>query len=724
MSAGAKKTEIPLPSLLIADDEWERHLQKTGLRGNADQPSNVQSSTCLLQNGILVKVIRGANAPLLEKIIKDQLEIEKSGGTHKPVLLEAGSEIINPLPETRSVAALVIAAEEEAAKSLLSSTTAASSESPASPSKDTETFALIKPDAMKPALIETILEKIRYSRFHVAKMKKFWLTQETVGELYKEHIDKPFFPSLVTYFTSGPCLGLVLSKENAVEEWRKLIGPANSQQAKENAPQSLRALFGTDNRINAVFGSDSQESADREKELFFGPESKVPELPITDDEISIKSSPGSQKTLCIIKSEDTQVRESIIERIICRGIEIFKRDELKLDAARAEELFPGVSQENLEFLTKWSHLALILKGENVVNAWKEMAGPEDPADAKNSAPNSLRALFGVDAVKNAVHASSNAERALHETNVLFPHALERGGSVVLRDSRIGTSANPFPPNHQMSMEELHAKLERTVALIKPDAYGTGKKDLIVDKILANGFTIVKEEEMQMSLAQAQEFYKEHQTKPFYDELISWMSGTPIYAMVLEKEGAIGAWRELAGPTNSVKAKEIAPNSIRAIYGTDGSHNAVHGSDAPISAEREIKVLFGTSVSPTPEPLPGSQPANATRKESLTAPTASTKSAENVLSQILASDPAPEGNAPERAGSVKAPSSRPGSTSNLSKRTGSAAGRSLNNLSRSVPKLSGSKPSLSKPASASKLSSVSTSKLTSSNAKLSGSKAGL
>lgn len=137
---------------------------------------------------------------------------------------------------------------------------------------------------------------------------------------------------------------------------------------------------------------------------------------------------------------------------------------------------------------------------------------------------SIRALYGTSIIRNAVHASLNAEKALTEVMNIFPHTLERGASVVLRDSRIGTSTNPYPANHQASVEELHANLERTLAVIKPDAYGTGKKDLIVDRILAEGFKIIKQQEVQFSLSQAQEFYKEHQTKPFYDELIAWMSG--------------------------------------------------------------------------------------------------------------------------------------------------------------------------------------------------------
>ena len=304
---------------------------------------------------MLVKIIRGANATLIEKTIKEQIEIQKSGGVHEAVLLEAGFDIVEPEPERRSVASRL--PQETSSKPDLFPKAKSKTDinvHVAGPN-DTETLALIKPDAMKPAIIEGIMEQIRTNRFHSSKMKKVWLSPENVAELYNEHKDKAFFHSLVTYFTSGPCLAMVLSKENAVQEWRSLIGPANAVTAKESAPKTLRGLFGTDNRINAVFGSDSQTSANREIEMFFGPNSIIPRLDIHEDELSIKNSPGIQKTLCVIKSEDAQFRQSIIERMICRGIEIFKRDEVRLDASEAEELFPELAdqKEHIVFLTRY-----------------------------------------------------------------------------------------------------------------------------------------------------------------------------------------------------------------------------------------------------------------------------------------------------------------------------------------------------------------------------------
>lgn len=104
-------------------------------------------------------------------------------------------------------------------------------------------------------------------------------------------------------------------------------------------------------------------------------------------------------------------------------------------------------------------------------------------------------------------------------------------------------------------------LEQTVALIKPDAYGAGRKDAIIERILEAGFNIALEAELIMSIEQAMEFYREHEGKSFYDNLINWMSSAPIYAMVLEKSDAIKAWRTLAGPTNSNIARETVPERL-------------------------------------------------------------------------------------------------------------------------------------------------------------------
>ena len=96
-----------------------------------------------------------------------------------------------------------------------------------------------------------------------------------MGEFYGEHKGKHFFSSLMSFLTSDVVVGMELVKENAITSWRQLLGPTNTQKAKDEAPSSLRAQFGTDGTKNACHGSDSATSADRELKYFFGKSSPM-----------------------------------------------------------------------------------------------------------------------------------------------------------------------------------------------------------------------------------------------------------------------------------------------------------------------------------------------------------------------------------------------------------------------------------------------------------------
>ncbi|KAJ9514602.1 hypothetical protein QJQ45_016351 [Haematococcus lacustris] len=139
------------------------------------------------------------------------------------------------------------------------------------------------------------------------------------------------------------------------------------------------------------------------------------------------------------------------------------------------------------------------------------------------------------------------------------------------------------------------ELEKTFALIKPDAVRAGKAEEIKQLIELNGFTIVAQQKLQLTTSRAQEFYGEHLGKPFFPKLVEFMTSGPVWALVLAKKDAIKAWRSLMGPTNCDTARKEAPRSLRAIYGTNGTYNATHGSDAPGSARREIKFFFPSQV---------------------------------------------------------------------------------------------------------------------------------
>lgn len=132
-------------------------------------------------------------------------------------------------------------------------------------------------------------------------------------------------------------------------------------------------------------------------------------------------------------------------------------------------------------------------------------------------------------------------------------------------------------------------MERTLGIIKPDAVQAGKIGKIIQMIEASGFTIREMRMERLTFEKACAFYAVHKDKPFYESLCRFMSSGPIVVMMLERENAIDAWRELMGPTNSRLAP---PGTIRGCFGTDIEKNAVHGSDSQETAKTELSFFFG------------------------------------------------------------------------------------------------------------------------------------
>jgi len=131
-------------------------------------------------------------------------------------------------------------------------------------------------------------------------------------------------------------------------------------------------------------------------------------------------------------------------------------------------------------------------------------------------------------------------------------------------------------------------VQRTLALIKPDATQRGMQGKIIDRILQNGFAILAMKQIRLTKPQAEAFYREHDGKPFFGSLCGYMCSGVIVAMTLEKENAIDDWRELMGATNPADAAE---GTIRKEFAVDIEKNSVHGSDSQSSAHREVPFFF-------------------------------------------------------------------------------------------------------------------------------------
>ena len=133
-----------------------------------------------------------------------------------------------------------------------------------------------------------------------------------------------------------------------------------------------------------------------------------------------------------------------------------------------------------------------------------------------------------------------------------------------------------------------SNIEQTLSIIKPDAVERNLDNEIKEMFKNKGFNIIKDKKIQIAKSEAEQFYKVHETKPFYNDLCTYLSSGPIVVMVLEKEGAVSGNRELMGAT---KPEDAAEGTIRKKYGISIDKNSVHGSDSADNAKIEIDFFF-------------------------------------------------------------------------------------------------------------------------------------
>jgi nucleoside-diphosphate kinase len=140
-------------------------------------------------------------------------------------------------------------------------------------------------------------------------------------------------------------------------------------------------------------------------------------------------------------------------------------------------------------------------------------------------------------------------------------------------------------------------VERTLCIIKPDAVETRKTGAILQRIEEGGFRILALRMMHLRRDEAEGFYDVHRQRPFFGDLVQFMTRSPVVVAVLEREDAVLRWRDLMGATDPAKA---APGTIRKLFGSNVGENATHGSDSLDNAKREIGFFCaGREVSPTP-----------------------------------------------------------------------------------------------------------------------------
>lgn len=258
-------------------------------------------------------------------------------------------------------------------------------------SKKERTLALVKPDVV--TKIGDILELIYSSNLIVTKAKMTTLTWRQAADFYVEHQSKPFFNNLVQFVSSGPIVALEVMGDEAVSIWRRLLGPADSAAARKEAPQSVRAQFGTDGVKIVGHGSDSLAAAARELEFFF---------PSTIGHGPPNTAVYTDCTCCIIKPHAVSagLTGNILNSISAAGFEISALQMFNVDRANAEEfyeVYKGVVTEYPSMVTELCSgpcMVLEIHGTDTPQSFREFCGPADPEICRHLRPTSLRALYG------------------------------------------------------------------------------------------------------------------------------------------------------------------------------------------------------------------------------------------------------------------------------------------------------------------------------------------
>lgn len=284
-------------------------------------------------------------------------------------------------------------------------------------SENQKTLVVIKPDCM--GKMGEVLDRLIKEDFTICNARMVQLSRVDAATLYAEHEGKEFFERLLSLMVEGPVLAVSITGQNAVKRWRDVLGPTDPADARRDFPASLRAQFGTNTTRNACHGSDCPESAAREVDLFFGPN-------VT---LGKRTAKLSHCTLGIIKPHavGAGLAGKIIQQIAHSGsgLQISGLELRCMDKVNAEEfyeVYKGVVTESssmVEELTLGPCIAMEITGDDAHAKFREFTGPSDPEIARHLRAHTLRAKFGVDKIKNAVHCTDLPEDGPLEVQYFF-----------------------------------------------------------------------------------------------------------------------------------------------------------------------------------------------------------------------------------------------------------------------------------------------------------------
>eukprot|EP00450_Noctiluca_scintillans_P022555 CAMPEP_0194512674 /NCGR_PEP_ID=MMETSP0253-20130528/44745_1 /TAXON_ID=2966 /ORGANISM="Noctiluca scintillans" /LENGTH=374 /DNA_ID=CAMNT_0039356159 /DNA_START=12 /DNA_END=1136 /DNA_ORIENTATION=+ len=273
------------------------------------------------------------------------------------------------------------------------------------------TLALVKPDAYNH--IGQVLSAAHSLGLVVARLSMVRMNPDTAGEFCGLFPHDEAHAAHAAHLQSDVVVAMELVGEDAIEKWKSICGPRSHAEAKQYAPRSLRAIYGSGEVKNAVHCSEDAHAAAKQLDFFF--ERPWPTTALLNN-----------CTLCIVRPHALPTAGGeIVSMILAEGFEISAMRQWTMDKATAEEfleVYKGVLPEYHEMVSELCNgaaLVMEVRQEDAVASFRKLVGPHDPEVAKHLRPNTLRARFGIDRVRNAVHCTDLPEDGLLEVEYFF-----------------------------------------------------------------------------------------------------------------------------------------------------------------------------------------------------------------------------------------------------------------------------------------------------------------
>lgn len=287
---------------------------------------------------------------------------------------------------------------------------------------------------------------------------------------------------------------------------------------------------------------------------------------------------SSEHTLAILKRHAIAKLGEVISIIEKNGFRITSLRMCNLSRKQALDFYESRKGDAflpfiVEYLVSGSIIAVELVGENAVQKWLELLGPGDPEEARETSPNSLRAIYGVKRDSNAFHGASTPEDAVREKEFFFPQ-----------------SPDHKPPSSTAILKNT------TCCIIKPHAIEEGKMGYIISAIMENDFKITAMQMFYLTNSNADEFLEVYKgvVSDYQALLSSFIDGPCVVLEIAGKNNDMdvhGEFRKFAGPADSEVARQIRPHTLRARFGNDKYRNAVHCTDLPEDTLLELEYFF-------------------------------------------------------------------------------------------------------------------------------------